>query len=506
MEALPFLCSKKIREWPSLVQEMPMLENADFSQWSELHAFLRSLQKKRTLETFVVHAAVRKSTTSLVCLGMRHSKFPEHTSLKHSVQITLETAAGLFAEVSLTTFDLNWIQSRVLEALTLAAPLKQKPLRQKHSHYPDFPLVHQELVQCFENGNAAATAAQLALQLDEQARKTSHPRLMGREVSASLGLSTGVYFDSLGNRALERSGSVDLSCVYSLSDSIESYADTFGSLPSALEVEEIAKRAARNLTLSDVSKLASVKGTPVLLTSMAFVSLLEDLVIPNLGAGNLLRKTGRWEAGAIGQKVLGGLTLFDNPHKPYSPFSSTFDAEGTPTQPVTIAKEGVLAHPLLTSVQHFQILHERPDLENHLQLTGHATSLDDTGFSNVTVQLQGAKEMPWDGLCESVPEFVQVHNLTGMSVDPLSGQFALDVDGAKVYRSGKLAYSTSLTLRGNIMAVLEEENLVTLPPTRTFNYWAPSVLTRSLTCVAKEMGAEEERVGDEEELEEDSEH
>ncbi|MEN9529723.1 MAG: hypothetical protein RI932_1596, partial [Pseudomonadota bacterium] len=83
--------------------------------------------------------------------------------------------------------------------------------------------------------------------------------------------------------------------------------------------------------------------------------------------------------------------------------------------------------------------------------------------------------------------FIQIQNLTGMSVDPLTGQFALDADGAKVIVNGRVEYSTSLTLRGNFFEALKHPSTKVGPLERHFNSWIPSLYTEALSCVSKEL-------------------
>jgi predicted Zn-dependent protease len=329
---------------------------------------------------------------------------------------------------------------------------------------------------------------------------------MSREVHATVNHVERFYFDSLGNEGFEPSAFCSLNSVFWLRDTTEDASDVLGALPTEAELDTLVNEASRNIMASDVRKLVprdDEGGTLVLLTPKAFLTLLDDLVLPNLEVRTLLRKTGAHEVQHIGSRILGRLTLRDNPHLAFSPFSSCYDTDGTPTKPVSIVEDGVLLHPLFTGALLAELESEHPSLVGRFGLTGHAIGLDATSHTNLDVGLDGLPEVTFAQAVQRAPQVVVVGNLTGMSVDPLSGQFALDADGAKVHEDGKLAYSTSFTLRGNIKEVLVDGHAVLLPRERSFNRWAPGVLTSVLTCVPKELSEEFDGENDREESEDD---
>jgi predicted Zn-dependent protease len=206
------------------------------------------------------------------------------------------------------------------------------------------------------------------------------------------------------------------------------------------------------------------------------------LILPNLETRALLDKTGAWEFDNVDTSVLPGLTIEDNPHLEQSPFSAVFDFEGTPTKPIKIMKSGVLVHPLMTSSLLVEVESLYPQWKGRFQLTGHADSANSTSFTNLFFRVE---KPPLPDL--SKLSYIQIQNLTGMSVDPLTGQFALDADGAKVIENGKLMYPTSLTLRGNFFDALKHPSTRAGSLERHFNTWTPSLFTEALSCVSKEL-------------------
>lgn len=456
-----------------------------------LHAALENLlaewKSEGTLSTYIVNLTSQREHTSVLFKGLRHTKAPEQGSTRTEITAYLETPSGRCVEAMMITGSFSLARERLREALTVAAPLSHKPSVKKHARYPAVPLASEELLAVFARGEAAATAARLAQQTDAFAAGVSHERLMSREVHATLSHSERRYFDSTGNTASEEAASVSLQCTFWLTDTSEDASDAVGTLPDEAFVKHLVNEAARNLAQTEVRKLVPREGSLVALTPKAFLSLLEDLVFPNLQARTILRKTGAFEVAHIGTRVLERLTLRDDPHKPYSPFSGCYDTEGTPTAPVTVVENGTLAHPLFTASLLAELEADHAQFAGRFSLTGHASGLDSASHTNCEVSLENVETTTLEATIASAPQVVVVSNLTGMSADPLTGQFALDADGAKVFENGVLAYSTSLTLRGNIMEVLRDERALALPRERAFNRWAPGVVTGTLSCVAKEL-------------------
>lgn len=414
--------------------------------------------------------------------GERHSKAPLQTNSPFDLQVTLLLPAGRSVGFSLEAVSMALFVHQFEFALSQSVELEHRVDLRKQAQYPNFKLASDELIALFDGGSVSNALLDILQRLEIHAGKISHPRLMNRELSVTFSRCDKLYFDSVENFAQEISASCSASCSFSLEDTVESHYDVFGSIPSDDELSSVVEVASKNISRSAVMPLGPDAGLPVFLTHKAVIDLLDQLVMPNLETRSLLDKTGAWELDQVGQVVIGNLSIEDNPHIEGSPFSSYFDFEGTATKPVTILSEGNLVHPLMTSALLDEILEIHPDWKGRFELTGHAEGVNSTSFTNVLFRLNAP---PMGEL--STESYIQIQNLTGMSLDPLTGQFALDADGAKVFERGKLKYSTSLTLRGNFFHALTDKSTRVGPVARQFNLWAPAMYTRALSCVSKEL-------------------
>jgi predicted Zn-dependent protease len=352
-------------------------------------------------------------------------------------------------------------------------------------------LASDDLIAILEDSAGVSRVDELALFLDRLAARVEHPRIMARETRAVVSANSRVYFDSVGNYAEEFLTACDLSLAYMLTDSIEVQSDSFGRLPDLRDLENIVADASRNLTVHDVRDYESSEDVFVALTPKAIFSLMTDLVFPNLSARAILDGTGAWAVTDFGKSVLSGVTLRDNPLVEFSAYSRLFDCEGTPASPICVLNEGVLEHPLLTASLLAELLSVKPESREKLHLTGHAVGSSEASYTNVDIDLAGGRVASFEDITAGVPVCVVVNNLTGSTVDPITGQFALDAEGARVYRNGEMAYSTSLTLRGNFFEALADSANVVGPKERVLNAFIPSLRTRLLSCVSRKMALED---------------
>lgn len=443
---------------------------------------LELLVRSGVLDGFFCTAQRRDIRAVSLFNGEVHSKAPlqVNTPIELGVSLLLPNERSVGFTVESVSMDMF---VRQLEfALTQAVRLEHRVQLRRQDKYPSIKLASEELFDLFSNGQLAETILRVLRKTDEHAAKIKHPRLMNREISVSFSHSDKIYFDSTGNFAQELAASSSVSCSFSLEDTSESHFDVFGSIPTDKEIQNIVDLAAKNLIQSGVRPLEKEAHLPVLLTHKAVIDLLDELVLPNLETRALIDKTGAWELDHVGQVVVKGLSVEDNPLLEGSPFSSLFDFEGTPTRSVKIVDRGLLVHPLMTSSLLEEIEELRPEWKGRFDLTGHAVSSISASFTNLQYRLDCP---PVGDLSQE--SFIQIQNLTGMSLDPLTGQFALDADGAKVFEKGVLKYSTSLTLRGNFFQALIDEGTRMGATERHYNQWAPSLFIRTLSCVSKEL-------------------
>lgn len=443
---------------------------------------LNSLLNTGVLEGFVCTALRRRVYSATLFNGIHHTKGPLQENRPFQLDVSLLMPEQKGVGFSLEAMSMQLFIYQLEFALAQAVELRHRMHFEKQSSYPKLALSSDEILRCFEQGHAASRTTQILEDADLRAALVTHPRMMNREVSASIAMSSKIYTDSSGNFVEEMSTSSSLMVSFSLEDSSESHSDLFSALPTANEIKRVVEEASKNIVRVSVKPLDEQKSYPVLLTHKAVGDLFDQLVLPNLETRTLLDKTGAWEFGNLDSRVLADLTIEDNPHLDQSPFSAVFDFEGTPTKPVKIIKSGFLVHPLMTSTLLAEVEGLYPQLKGRFLLTGHAESTNTTSFTNLFFRVE---KPPLFDL--SKHSYIQVQNLTGMSVDPLTGQFALDSDGAKVYDEGKLSYSTSLTLRGNLFEALKHPSTRVGQLERHFNSWTPSLYTEALSCVSKEL-------------------
>ena len=445
---------------------------------------VRSDIEKIVLKYKVKHfiANVEKSTNFSCTLhsGVRHSKSPDASNSKLTTSIFAVMENNTCGECEVISEDPQEVARIFEKRVSQFESLKHFTIPAAHTNYPKVSFT-SAMLRAIPKDARLQEAIKLCKSIDAKAKALAHSRLMSREVCAAISFSERIYFDSCKNFASEDSSSVYSSISYALSDTSESGADLTSGIPSEKEIAKLYEMSSRNLIESEVHELGACDDRAIVLTPFAFLTLLEDLVLPNLQIQAILKGVGAWEVGHLGKKVLPRLTIHDNPLQENSPFSTLFDREGTPSQPVTVMKNGVLQNPLLTIASLNEIAQSFPELKEKFTLSGHAVSSNDADFTNVTFSLHELNSNALDSNAlnsnelnlnklnsseimtplsqESVlansKQVIVVSNLTGMTVEPLTGQFTLDSDGAKVFENGNLAYSTSLTLRGNINEILE---------------------------------------------------
>lgn len=452
---------------------------------------IEQIRVENHVEQFSCTIEAAYEVVSEIHSGRRHSKAPAQVLSVVTTRFQGRLVDGASFSVEYTGLSVPDFLHSYRDARMLSVALRHNPVLERQSKYPKVDLASDDLQNLLSGATGCARVDELTLTLERMAADVTHPRLIAREVRTSVGANKRYYFDSALNNVSEFSIVCELSLAFMLSDSIESHSDSFGRIPSLEDIAQVVNDAARNITLHEVRDYCAEPNTLVLLSPKALVSLVVDAILPNLSARAILDGTSAWDVESIGEVVLPGVTLRDNPLLPFSPYSKTFDAEGVPTRALDILDSGELVHPLLTATLLSEFREAVPNSVNTFALTGHSAGGSETSYTNLTVDVAGRKAESFAEMVEGVPACVVVNNLTGASIDPLTGQFALDAEGARVYKEGKLAYSTSITLRGNFFeAVSDPANLVG-PAERVLNIHAPSLRTRVLSCVSKQMAQED---------------
>lgn len=454
---------------------------------SKVKSFLREELSNKNIEFFICNITRRQELNLALLNGSVFTKAPRQNTGMTDISLQVRTPDSKAVSLSVIGNDFSSFLTNYRVALDLSVVLPNKTQLKKHGRYPKLDLASEELTRLFSESSPIAKLEEILGYLDSKASEVTHPNLMSREVGCSVTHSERSYFDSAFNEAVEDSFSTALSCSFSLSDSSEYFSDYLGVLPGKSECEQVVAEASKNITRAQVRPLGESNGIAVVLTPPALVTLLSDLVLPNLGVRSILDGTGAWDLSHLGKKVLEGVTLHDNPHLKYSPFSSSFDIEGTPSETVQIMKDGVLTHPLFTNMLLEELRSKDAELANKFRLTGHADSVMSASPTNLFVELKGEQKGSMQELLRANKTVVVVNWLTGMSVDPLTGQFALDSEGAKVYENGELLFSTSLTLRGNFFEALAHPENKVSKQERFYNTHCPALFTKGLSCVSKEL-------------------
>ncbi len=453
---------------------------ADFV--SSVKSHLKACIQSGVIEGFVCTVMKRTLFAGTLYNGVPHSKGPTQENRPFQMEVSLSLREQTGVSFSIESLSFSLFIKQLEFSLSNAVVLRHGMCVRRQKEYPTLSLISSDLIQCFDSAVAVQEVRRILEETEKRAEIVSHPLLMNREVTVSLSRTQREYFDSAENSAIEDSADCTVMVSYSLEDSGESHFDVFGHLPSTAELQEIVIEASRNILRSQVKPLDTQVQFPVLLTSKAVADLFDQLVLPNVETRTLLDKTGAWDFTQLEECLLSGVTIEDNPHLDHSPFSAVFDYEGTPTKPVSVMSEGSLVNPLMTSALLAEVESGYPQWKGRFKLTGHADSPSSTTHTNLFIRID-RPEMP----DLTTMSYIKIQNLTGMSVDPITGQFALDADGAKVFVNGVLSYSTSLTLRGNFFEAVSSKDTRVGTTLRHYNCWTPSLLTQSLSCVSKEL-------------------
>jgi hypothetical protein len=88
-----------------------------------MRALLDGLRARGRVKTFVVNASFKEESSSVLLLGLRHTKAPEQTERRFEASIYLETPTGDAVSLDVCSADMALLASRLERALSLASPL-----------------------------------------------------------------------------------------------------------------------------------------------------------------------------------------------------------------------------------------------------------------------------------------------------------------------------------------------------------------------------------------------
>lgn len=460
---------------------------SEFESFQEkVVAFLRHELRTEDLLACSCHFECESVLESALYSGRRHPRAPTRRSNSAELMFNGRLTSGRVFQVVFSGLGYEEF-IRAYQRGRMVAVQEEFPHGELwRRRYPTSPAASQELVEMLSDETRARRLDEVLTFLDACLHEIRSPRILGRYVESALWVRERRYFDSVGNTASERTTGCDVRLSFPLRDAWEEVTESFGTLPSPQELREVVERARQTLAVEGSVDIEAGEPPLVLLDPRALAFLFEEIVVPGLTGRSLLDGTGPWRTEDLGKEILPGVSMTDEPLLPHSPFSQAFDGEGIPSRRVVIVEAGRLAHPLMTSASLAELREcVTPEVGERLSLTGHAVSREDADVTNLQIGFPREDVLGIEELCAAGPRVVWVRSLSGTLIDPQTGQFVLDSDGAQVFEHGEAVGSASLVLRGNFFDILSDERKRIGPVQRVHNYWVPFLLTTSLACCDK---------------------
>jgi len=187
----------------------------------------------------------------------------------------------------------------------------------------------------------------------------------------------------------------------------------------------------------------------VIFDYFAVSSLFNEILVPALCADNVQRKKSYFH-GKIGEKVaVDEFYVVDDGKLENGLCSSSFDAEGTPTQRTTLIKNGILIGFLYDNYT-AQI--------DGKESTGNCSSLSSrpsVGESNFIIK---NGEISKDEMIENTKEGVIVRAIVGaIHMNKITGDFSVNIENSHYIENGKLIYPIKHAMvSGNLFKLLKQ--------------------------------------------------
>lgn len=206
------------------------------------------------------------------------------------------------------------------------------------------------------------------------------------------------------------------------------------------------------------SVLASLKTGPaksykgnVLFSPRAVLDVLLPGLMHHLNARSVVENISKWNLETTGNTVVNDqITLIDNPWLVDRAGWTRFDREGTPTRPLPLIENGILANFIYDNYAAAAL---------NAKSTGHArggpSTLPTTGAHCLNLSAgQTSLSQLHQNLRDSQGDYLVVHRFSGQS-DPVTGDFSGVAKGADWYSKGERAYSVAETMvSGNLFECL----------------------------------------------------
>ena len=235
--------------------------------------------------------------------------------------------------------------------------------------------------------------------------------------------------------------------------------------------EEIGRVAGERAASRAGSRKAKTGRYPVLYDERVAGSLIGHLM--QAINGTAISRGASFLRGALGEEVLPrGLSLSEEPHRPRTPTSRLFDAEGLPTQPRSIVADGVLQGWTLDLATARKL--GLKSTANAARGTGGPPSPSVTNLALT----QGDKSR--DALLSEMGTGLLVTSMIGSTINPNTGDYSRGASGFWVENGVPVHPVSEITIAGNLRDMLRR-----IVPANDARPWlsrvVPSLLVDGMT-------------------------
>ncbi|WP_300032726.1 TldD/PmbA family protein [uncultured Roseobacter sp.] len=208
---------------------------------------------------------------------------------------------------------------------------------------------------------------------------------------------------------------------------------------------DIGRQAAERTLARLEARKPPTGSFPVLFDERISSSLIGHLLAAVNGSS--VARGASWLRDALGQQVLpDGLSLLEQPHRPRTPGSRPFDAEGLPTQARTIVDNGTLTGWTLDLSTGRKL--GMPSTGNASRGTSSAPS---PGTSNVTLTPGTASR---DDLIRDMGTGLLVTSMIGSTINPNTGDYSRGAAGLWIENGEITGAINECTIAGNLRDML----------------------------------------------------
>lgn len=235
--------------------------------------------------------------------------------------------------------------------------------------------------------------------------------------------------------------------------------------------EEVGALAGRRAAARLGARKPPTGAFPVLFDERVAAGLIGHLLAAVNGSA--VARGASWLRDALGQQVLPrGLSIFENPHRPRISGSRPFDAEGLPTEPRDIVRDGILMGWTLDLATARKL-----GMKSTASATRGTSSPPAPSVSNIALT-QGDKTP--ELLIQEMGTGLLVTSMMGSAINPTTGDYSRGASGFWV-ENGRIAYPVNeCTLAGNL-----REMLMRITPANDarphVSHVVPSLLVEGLT-------------------------